>query len=117
MGTYFGRLHSSQVEPYLQAGWDKMFFPDQTRTRQARCFNEAEWSFFTDFYNFNDFAGINLYLDRLPKDCLADFYTRFGTPAVETVVPGTGVVQFIPKSTESRNQVNSTLGTSLRFTP
>ncbi len=117
MGTYFGRLHSSQVEPYLQAGWDKLFFPDETRTRQARCFNEAEWSFFTDFYKFNDFAGINLYLDRLPKDCLADFYTRFGTPAVETVVPGTGVVQFIPKSAELRNQVNLTLGTSLKFIP
>ena len=117
MGQYFGRLHPSQVEPYLQAGWDKLLFPDIIKPRQARCFRLAEWSFFTDFYKFNDFAGINLYVDRFPEDCVTEFYSRFGSPAIETLVPGAGRVKFIPKSPELRNQVNLALGTSLKWKP
>lgn len=118
MGQYFGRLHHSQVVPYFQAGWQKLFFPDSnTPSRQKRCFKQAEWSFFTDFYKLNDFAGINLYVDRLPKDCVTEFYTRFGYPAVETLVPEAGVVKFIPKSSELRNQVNLALGANLKFQP
>ena len=121
MGQYFGRLHPSQIEPYLQAGWDKLFFPDSPNvskaTRQARCFRADEWSFFTDFYKLNDFAGINLYVELLPEDCVSEFYARFGTPAVETLVPGAGRVKFIPKSPELRNQVNLALGATLKFEP
>jgi hypothetical protein len=116
MGHYFGRLHASQVSPYFQAGWDKLFFPDDKMpSRQSRCFNQAEWSFFTDFFRFNDFAGINLYVDRLPGNCADEFYNRFGSPAVETSVPGAGRVRFIPKSPELRNQVNLTLGSRIKF--
>ncbi len=117
MGQYFGRLHPSQVEPFFQAGWDKLFFPDSINSRQSRCFRPDEWSFFTDFYKFNDFAGINLYIERFPQECVNEFYTRFGTPTVETVIPGSGRVKFIPKSPKLRNQVNSALGTSLKFEP
>jgi hypothetical protein len=115
MGQYFGRLHPSQVKPYLEAGWDKLFFPDSKESRQARCFNEAEWSFFTDFFKLNDFAGINLYVDRFPENCLNEFYDRFGNPAVETVIPDAGKVQFIPKSSELRKQVNLSLGTKVKL--
>lgn len=121
MGQYFGRLHPSQIEPYLKAGWDYLLVPDNSddseTTRQARCFYPAEWSFFTDFYTFNDFAGINLYVELLPDNCVSQFYARFGTPAVETVVPGAGKVKFIPKSPELRNQVDLALGANLKFDP
>ncbi|MEA5506707.1 hypothetical protein VB735_27125 [Halotia wernerae UHCC 0503] len=121
MGQYFGRLHPDQIKPYLQAGWDKLFFPNNillfTASRQTRCFRSEEWSFFTDFYKYNDFAGINLYVDLLPEDCVAEFYNRFGTPVVETKVPAAGKVKFIPKSPELKNQVNLTLGVSLKFEP
>ncbi|WP_341528682.1 hypothetical protein [Nostoc sp. UHCC 0302] len=121
MGQYFGRLHPSQIEPYLQAGWDKLFFPDSRdifkASRQTRCFKTEEWSFLTDFYKFNDFAGINLYVNFLPEDCIAKFYKSFGTPVIETVVPSAGRVQFIPKPSNLRNQVNLTLGASLKFEP
>ena len=121
MGQFFGRLHPDQISPYLQAGWDKLFFPDSPdiykATRQARCFRPAEWSFFTDFYKLNDFAGINLYVELLPEDCVSEFYARFGTPAAETRVLGAGRVKFIPKSPELRNQVNLALGASLKFEP
>ncbi|WP_017317235.1 hypothetical protein [Mastigocladopsis repens] len=121
MGQYFGRLHPSQIEPYLQAGWDKLFFPDKPdifkATRQTRCFRPEEWSFFTDFYKYNDFAGMNLYVNLLPEDCVTDFYKRFGKPVAETLVPAAGRVQFFPKSSDLRNQVNLALGSSLKFEP
>jgi hypothetical protein len=119
MGQYFGRLYPSQIKPYLQAGWDKLFFPGNLNifksTGQTRCFREEEWSFFKDFYKLNDFAGINLYVDLLPEKCLADFYKNFGNPVVETLVPAAGKVQFIPKSPDLRDQVNLALGASLKF--
>lgn len=121
MGQYFGRLYSSQIEPYLQAGWDELFSPDNLdyfkSIGQTRCFKEDEWSFFRDFYKLNDFAGINLYVDLLPKYCLTDFYKNFGNPVIETLVPAAGKVQFIPKSPDLRRQVNLALGASLKFEP
>jgi len=121
MGQYFGRLHTSQIQPYLQAGWDNLFIPDSPdifkATRQARCFRPEEWSFFTSFYNLNDFAGINLYVDLLPLNCVNQFYAHFGTPSMETEVPWAGKVKFITKSPQLRNQVNLTSGANLKFKP
>ncbi|MEA5502231.1 hypothetical protein VB735_03725 [Halotia wernerae UHCC 0503] len=121
MGHYFGRLHTSQIKPYIEAGWDKLFVPDDQdifkSSRQKRCFSSEEWTFFTDFYKLNDFAGINLYVDLLPQDCVNNFYTRFGKPAIETKIPGAGLVEFIPKSSELRNQVDLNLGRNLKFEP
>jgi hypothetical protein len=98
MGQYFGRLYPSQVKPYLDAGWDKLFFPDPTLSHQMRCFNETEWSFLSDFYKTYDFAGMNLYIDRFPKECIDEFRDRIGNFTMETVIPGAGRVRFIPKS-------------------
>lgn len=119
MGQYFARVHPSQIQPYLQAGWDKMFSPNNPdvikATRETRCFNENQWSFFSEFFKFNDFAGINLYVDLLPEECVKEFYQRFGNPVMETKSPGVGRVQFIPKSPKLRSQVNPALGASLKF--
>ncbi|MFN6484064.1 MULTISPECIES: hypothetical protein [unclassified Nostoc] len=121
MGHYFGRLHTSQIQPYIDAGWDKLFAPDIQdifqASHQKRCFSSDEWIFFTDFYKLNDFAGINLYVDFLPQNCVIDFYTHFGKPTVETKVPGAGLVKFIPKSSQLRNQVDLNLGSHLKFEP
>ncbi len=121
IGQNFGRLHPSQVEPYIQAGWTQLFVPDNPGllkgSHQSRCFNSQEWSFFKDFYTLNDFAGINLYVDILPENCANEFYKHFGRPAVETKLPSLTRVVFIPKSQEMKNNVNPVLGVSLKFKP
>ncbi|MGJ5673557.1 MAG: hypothetical protein ACR9NN_08110 [Nostochopsis sp.] len=121
MGQYFGRLHPYQIEPYLQAGWNRLFSPNNPNimkaTQQTRCFRADEWSFFTDFYKYNDFAGINLYTDFLPESCVKEFYTRFGNPTNETTVLGAGKVKFIPKSADLRSQVNLAIGSQIKFEP
>lgn len=127
LGQYFGRLHPSQIEPYLKAGWDKLLLPDNPdifkATRQTRCFKPDEWSFFTDFYKFNDFAGINLYVELMSQDCVEEFYKRFGKATMETKIPSENAptmktkVAFIPKSSQLRDQVDLKLGNSLKFEP
>ncbi|MGL5873646.1 MAG: hypothetical protein ACRC2R_14985 [Xenococcaceae cyanobacterium] len=115
MGQFFGRLHPSQIAPYIQAGWDKLFVPNENKTRQTKCFSDREWSFFTDFYKYNDFAGINLYTNLLPADCVDRFYQHFGTPAIETDIPEVGRVVFIPKPDAWRSQVDRNLGKKIRL--
>jgi hypothetical protein len=115
MGQFFGRLHPSQIAPYLQAGWDKLFAPNENKTRQKRCFSDREWSFFTDFYKYNDFAGINLYTNLMSEDCVIEFYKRFGNPAIETEIPEAGRVVFIPKPDTWRSQVNKNLGKKIKL--
>ena len=121
IGQNFGRLHPSQVEPYIQAGWDQLFVPDNPEplkaSRQSRCFNSQEWSFFRDFYTLNDFAGINLYVDFLPENCAQEFYTRFGNPAVETRLPSETQVKFIPKSPDMRKSIDLVGGALLKLEP
>jgi hypothetical protein len=115
MGHFFGRLHPNQLEPYLQAGWDKLLLAEDNKSPRNKCFSDREWSFFTDFYKYNDFAGINLYVDLLPKACVNQFYQRFGKPAIETKIPEAGRVVFIPKPDNMRSQVNLVLGKKIKL--
>jgi hypothetical protein len=109
----------SQIEPFIKAGWYKMFAPgegDSFTRKQSRCFYKNEWKFFTDFYRLNDFAGINLYLDLLPESCANEFYRRFGAPQKETILPGfIGRSVFIPKSTGWRSQVDREAALELTY--
>ncbi|MCP6762838.1 MAG: hypothetical protein NHB32_29670 [Fischerella sp. CENA71] len=122
MGQYFGRLHPSQIQPYIQAGWHYLLVPNnlfylEKTSPKIRCFNSEEWSFFSDFYKFNDFAGINLYTDLLSENCVQEFYTRFGNPTITTNVIEAGKVTFIPKYAEFSNQVNLAVGSQIKFEP
>ncbi|NJK53164.1 MAG: hypothetical protein HC936_10760 [Leptolyngbyaceae cyanobacterium SU_3_3] len=114
VGQYFGRLHFSQIQPQLKAGWQNLFFSNGSEsfsaTQQARCFNDDEWSFFTDFYLKNDFAGINLYTSLLPETCVEEFHTRFGSPIAQTTIPSGVRLEFIAKPPKLRTEVNLDLG-------
>ncbi len=116
VGKFFGRLHFRQIEPFLMAGWQYMLMPDRPidATRQL-AFNEEQWRFFTEFFIYNDFAGINLYPDLLSPETVAEFHKRFGKPTVETWAPDVGRMQFIPKQAESQKLVDLQAGRQLRY--
>lgn len=46
VGYSYSRLHPSQIQPFMQAGWSKLFFPDNTdiirASKQTRCFKPDE---------------------------------------------------------------------------
>ena len=115
MGQYFGRLHPTQIQPYLDAGWLTLLRPDSTDSSRVHCFDEHEWEFFTRFFTLNGFAGINLYVDLIPPDCLAQFYDRYGSPVIKATVPVAGRVEFIPKAAMLRSRTNSSKGIALRL--
>ena len=101
VGQYFSRLAPSQIAPYVDAGWDRLFAPDaadpHAARRQTRCFDDREWQFFDDVFERSPFAGIDLYPDLLAPGCAAAFHERFGAPAATTVLPEVGPVEFIPR--------------------
>jgi len=121
VGQYLGRLHPSQLTPYLEAGWQYLALPDhpdlnQTQ-RQRRCFRRDEWEFFRRFFQLGDFAGINLYVDRLARGCEKEFYAQLGHPIAQTTVPGMGRVVFIPKPAPWQGLVDLDQARLLRFSP
>ncbi|WP_020598795.1 hypothetical protein [Spirosoma panaciterrae] len=120
IGHYFGRLHESQIKPFIQAGWPALLnHPDTSSIWEARqlttCLTTEQWRFFKEFYQANDFAGINLCIDLLPKSCVDVFYQQMGRPVAATEVPGAGHVVFIPKSAAMRQKVNRLMGQLVRF--
>jgi hypothetical protein len=107
----FGRLHPSQVQNYLDAGWDRMLLLNSNTTQlqqQKRCFNNQELSFFESFYQSHDFAGINLYTDFLPQDCVEQFFEKFGNPIYQVLTPSTNLnLAYIPKNRKLKQKVNA----------
>jgi hypothetical protein len=123
VANYFGRLHPDQVRPYFEAGWPRMFFPDERdahrASRQRRDFRPAEWDFLRRFFVLNDFCGVLLYTDRLPAATVEGFEHRFGEPvAVATGTPY-GRLEFIRKKPSWRGLVDRDAGLklSLPFVP
>ncbi|GAB4026502.1 hypothetical protein [Spirosoma koreense] len=120
VGQYFGRLNEAQVQPFVKAGWGALLdHPDTHNLWAAKqlttCLTDEQWRFFEQFYQYNDFAGINLCIDLLPKDCVEEFYKRVGRPVASTEIPGAGRIVFIPKPASMRQKVNRQLGQSVRF--
>ncbi len=114
IGQYLGRVHPSQTQPFVDQGWPRMWDPDDPdpieADHQDRCLTEAEWTFFTEFYEKNDFAGIQLAVDRLPPGCPEQFYARFGKPMGTVEIPKAGHLAFIPRDPATRGLVDKEAG-------
>ncbi|AFK05050.1 hypothetical protein Emtol_3924 [Emticicia oligotrophica DSM 17448] len=119
IGYYFGRLHPTLIKPFVDAGWGKMSVPDNKiwnqSTKITNKFTPEQWSFFTQFYQFNDFAGINLYIDLIPESEKEEFYKRFGKPVMQTTVPIAGRVVFLKKPQEWFIKEDTIKGKQLKF--
>lgn len=119
MGHYYGRLHPSLIQPLVDAGWGKMAEADSKvwnlSTQLTNNFTPSQWEFFTEFFKLNDFVGINLYIDLIPKSQQIEFYRRFGKPVRQTTVPIAGRVVFIPKPKQWLSKVNLERGKKIQF--
>lgn len=119
IGNYLGRVHPSQTQPFVDQGWPTMWDPDEMdpieADHQERCLSDAEWTFFTDFYEKNDFAGIQLAVDRLPAGCPEEFEKRFGHFMGSVEIPKAGRLAFIPRDPASRALVDPEAGKRTRL--
>jgi hypothetical protein len=121
VGNYFGRLSMKQIEPFLRAGWNKMFHPDDPNPfkarRQAIPMSTAEWEFLDSFFTLNDFCGMNLYTDLLAPGDEQRFYERFGNHRISTEVPSRLRTVFIPKDPSRRAKVDRAAGSEVDYLP
>ncbi len=101
VSDYLGRLHPRQTKPFIDAGWEEMFFPDRSREAKERCqerdFDPKEWSFMDRFFTLNDFCGILVYVDLLHPETVTGLAERYGKPVAEANIYPAGRVQFIRK--------------------
>ncbi len=121
VGTYFGRLHPDQLRPFEAAGWPRLFLPDNrdpgAARRQRRDFLPREWEFLEAFVQANDFAGVVLYTDILPRETVAGFHARFGEPVAWARGRPYGRIEFIPKPAAWRALTDPARGRALRLEP
>lgn len=94
MGQYFGRLHPSQLQAYLNSGWDRLLVPVSKlrEPKQERCFSPQEWRFFDAYYRHYDFAALSLVTQTLPQACVQQFIQRYGPPQARAEAPKAGLV-------------------------
>lgn len=99
VGMYYGRLHPSQVEPFLDAGWPRLFVPrTDARGRpvaQLRDPAPHEWRFLEDFIRLNDFCGVILYADLLPQTTIDGFVARMGPTVARAEATPFGTMLFL----------------------
>lgn len=120
VGKYFGRLHPDQIRPYIEAGWPRLFVPDDPNAfkarRQQRDLTPEEWAFLERFVSLGDFAGVLLYPDLLPPETVAGFHARLGPPAAAAASPY-GRLEFIPKPEAWRGRVDVSAARALALPP
>jgi hypothetical protein len=119
IGQYLGRVHPSQTKPFVDQGWPKMWDADDSdpieADKQVRCLTDAEWQFFDAFFEKNDFAGIQLAIDRLPPGCPEQFYARYGQPMGEVSIPKAGRLAFIARPPGTRDRLDPEGGKKVRL--
>lgn len=120
IGHYLGRLHPKQVAPFVRAGWPKLMVSEpverpELATRLDDCPDDDEIAFIKKFYEKNDFAGMQLAVDRLPPGCAPRFFAAFGQPVGEVTIPAGGRLMFIPRAPETRRLINEPEGRALRM--
>jgi hypothetical protein len=117
VGKYYGRLHPSQVEPFLVAGWPRLFVPrTDVRGRavaQLRDPAPHEWRFLEDFIRLNDFCGVILYADLLPQTTIDGFVDRMGPPVARAEATPFGTMLFLRVPEEWRSATDLDAGRRL----
>lgn len=102
VSIYLSRVHKTQFKSWLDEGWEDMFMPDDPKRehprRELRCFSDEQWARFDKLYRDNDFAGIQLYTDLLPEECVRTFHERYGSPRYSETFPRLGHVEFLPRA-------------------
>lgn len=88
VGQYWGRLHPSHIQPFLNDKWPRLLQP-------GHVFTPADWQFLNRFLRQNRFAGINLFPDLLTPVQRQAFYAHFGNPVAQSHLPMAGRVEFL----------------------
>ena len=78
-------------------------------------FSEAQLEHFVKYFQYNDFAGINLYIDLIPQEMYKQIENSIGKATQTTIFPGAGRVVFIPKPPDWQKLVNKENALKMRY--
>ena len=101
IGGYYSHIHQSAIQGFVNSGVGNLALADTTDWRTAsritNRFSDEQLKYFIKYFQYNDFAGINLCIDLIPKEMYGQIIDNIGNPIQSTIFPGAGRVVFIPK--------------------
>jgi hypothetical protein len=119
IGGYYSHVYELAMGGFVKTGignWTIADSPDwQNASRITNKLSEDQLEHFIKYFQYNDFVGINVYIDLLPREMYKQLITNIGKPTQTTVFPGAGKVVFIPKPILWQKYVNPQKALKIRF--
>ncbi|WP_337041042.1 hypothetical protein [Emticicia sp. 17c] len=119
IGGYYSHIHPSAIKGFTNIGIGNILVPDSDDWRKASViindFSDQQLAYFIRYFQYNDFAGINLCIDLIPERMYQQIVSKIGEPTQQTVFPGAGRVVFIPKPVAWQKMVNKSKAMSMKF--
>ena len=101
IGGYYSHVQQAAMNGFVSAGIGNWAVADSPNWRDAakitNQFSEEQMAHFIKYFQYNDFVGINLYVDLIPKKMYQQIETSIGKATQATSSPGAGKLVFIPK--------------------
>ncbi len=119
IGGYYSHVPEMATQGFVKIGIGNYSVPDidswQFASKLTNTFTEAQLEHFIKYFQYNDFAGINLYIDLIPKEMYQQIEKNIGKATQTTVFPGAGRVIFIPKPVQWQKLVNKEKAINMRY--
>lgn len=123
IGGYYSHVHESAIKGFVGVGIGNWAKPDndsyiegwKKATKIINTFDEQQLNHFVKYFQYNDFAGINICVDLIPTEMYQQIITVIGQPTNSTYFPGAGKVVFIPKPKEWFRYINAEKGKNIKF--
>lgn len=123
IGGYYSHVHESSVEDFVGAGIGKWAIPDDSTyiegwkkaTKIINTFDEQQLEHFVKYFQYNDFAGINVCVDLISEKMYNQITQAMGQPTDSTYFAGAGKVLFIPKPKDWQKLVSPQKAKSIKF--
>lgn len=123
IGGYYSHVHDSAVKGFVGVGIGNWATPNDSTyiegwkksTKIINAFNDQQLVHFIKYFQYNDFAGINVCVDLIPTKMYQQITSAMGQPTQSTIFPGAGKVVFIPKPKDWQILVNKEKAKQLKF--
>lgn len=119
VGGYYSHVPPTAMDGFVSVGIGNWMIADtkdwEKSTKIINKFSEAELAHFIKYFQYNDFVGINIYIDLISSEMYDQIQNSFGKATQKTIFPGAGRVVFIPKPPLWHKYVNKEKALKMRY--
>lgn len=123
IGGYYSHVHDSAIKGFVGVGIGNWAMPNDSTyiegwkkaTKIINAFNDQQLKHFIKYFQYNDFAGINVCVDLIPTKMYQQITFAMGQPTQSTIFPGAGKVVFIPKPKDWQILVDEGKAKQMKF--